>query len=490
MGQIKISIVVFYSDTLSNYNTIKQLEKLKFISEVICISNRENTEFSKSNTTIKSTYPFSTNVIKTICKIANGNFLLFITEPVSLVIKDKAVKRFLESAEHSKAGLLYSDFFINEKNKLISYPLIDYQLGSVRDDFEFGPIIFLEKNIVWQACKEFQTTSNKYLFAGLYQLRLAVSRNSSIKRIPKNLYTVEKINPENSDERIFNYVNPSNRDKQLEMEKVFTDHLKKINAYLKPNTKKLNIQNEKFKTEASIIIPVKNRAKTIVDAVDSAIKQKTTFNYNIIVLDNHSTDGTTEILNSLASRDEKIVHHIPNSKKLGIGGCWNEAINHNLCGKFSVQLDSDDIYADEKTLQIIIDKFYDENCAMVIGSYKLTDFELNDIPPGVIDHREWTTDNGHNNALRINGLGAPRAFYTPILRNIKFPNVSYGEDYAVALAICRKYKISRIYEPIYICRRWEGNTDAALTIEQENINNIYKDSLRSVEIKARQLQNY
>jgi glycosyltransferase involved in cell wall biosynthesis len=276
---------------------------------------------------------------------------------------------------------------------------------------------------------------------------------------------------------------------QIEMERAATYHLKQIGAYLSPTEKVTSFGLKEFEYEASVIIPVKNREKTIEDAVQSALKQNIDFSYNIIVVDNHSSDSTTQIIRELTKKENGVVHIIPERTDLEIGGCWNEAIFNSQCGKFAVQLDSDDLYLNQYTLQKIINKFYLDNCAMIIGSYKLTDFEKNDIPPGIIDHREWTDENGHNNALRINGLGAPRAFYTPVIREIKFPNVSYGEDYAVALEILREYNIGRIYEPLYICRRWEGNTDANLSIEQQNANDMYKDSLRTTEIIERQKKN-
>jgi glycosyltransferase involved in cell wall biosynthesis len=297
------------------------------------------------------------------------------------------------------------------------------------------------------------------------------------------------VNDEKFVNNMFAYVDPRNRQVQLEMEKVFTNHLKEIDAYVDPRIKKSVNFEDKFNYEASVIIPVKNRVNTIGDAINSVLNQASKFSFNIIVVDNYSSDGTTEKIKNIAIGDNRVIHLIPPKTELGIGGCWNEAIFHPDCGKFAVQLDSDDLYSDKNTLQKIIDKFYQENCAMVIGSYKLTDFNLNEIPPGIIDHREWTDENGHNNALRINGLGAPRAFYTPVIREIKFPNVSYGEDYAVGLAISRQYKVGRIYEPIYLCRRWEGNTDTSLSIEKQNANNFYKDSLRTKEIQLRQEMN-
>jgi glycosyltransferase involved in cell wall biosynthesis len=320
----------------------------------------------------------------------------------------------------------------------------------------------------------------------LYNLRLLVSHQSKITRVAKPLYSVNMVNDEKSVNNLFAYVDPRNREVQMEMEKVFTNHLKEIGAYVDPRIKKSVSFEDEFNYEASVIIPVKNRVNTIGDAIHSALNQTTKFHFNVIVVDNFSSDGTTEKIKNIAIGDDRVIHVIPGKTNLGIGGCWNEAIFHPDCGKFAVQLDSDDLYSDENTLQKIVDKFYQENCAMVIGSYKLTDFNLKEIPPGLIDHREWTDENGHNNALRINGLGAPRAFYTPVIREIKFPNVSYGEDYAVGLAISRQYKVGRIYEPIYLCRRWEGNTDASLSVEKQNANNFYKDSIRTKEIQLRQ----
>jgi len=490
MQLVKISIVIpFYSNSLV-LKTIELLDKMKFIDQFIFISDKEIINTKTKNLIVKSSHPFSNKVIKYICEKVTGDYIIFITDQGWLEVKDNTIEQFRKKANNSSAGLFYSDYFVKSNNVLNKHPLIDYQPGSIRDDFDFGPLIFLKRSALQSACSELQDEQIDSLFSGLYQLRLTVSRKFSIERIPEPLYVVEKIETDKSGEKLFKYVDPSNRELQLEMETTVTHHLKKIGAYLKPGFKNINMKENNFSVEASIIIPVKNRVKTIKDAIESAIAQKTNFNYNIIVVDNHSTDGTTEILKSLAIDNENIIHYIPQSNELGIGGCWNEAIDHPKCGRFSVQLDSDDIYSDENTLQKIMNKFYEDKCAMVIGSYKLTDFNLNEIPPGTIDHKEWTAENGPNNALRINGLGAPRAFYTPVVRKIKFQNVSYGEDYAVGLAVCREYKIGRIYEPVYICRRWEGNTDASLTVEQENENNSYKDFIRSEEIKSRQALNH
>jgi glycosyltransferase involved in cell wall biosynthesis len=316
-----------------------------------------------------------------------------------------------------------------------------------------------------------------------------MSRHAPVVRIAEYLYTKAETDARRSGEKQFDYVDPRNRAVQVEMEFAATDHLKRIGAYLKPRFTPVSFRDGGFPVEASVVIPVRNRARTVGDAVASVLRQRPSFPFNVIVVDNHSDDGTTEILRDLAAGDGRVVHHVPQRTDLGIGGCWNEAVHHPLCGRFAVQLDSDDLYRDETTLQRMVDSFRAEKCAMVIGSYQMTNFQLQEIPPGVIDHKEWTPDNGRNNALRINGLGAPRAFYTPILRRIKVPNVSYGEDYAVGLAISREYRIGRIYEPVYLCRRWEGNSDADLDIAKQNAYNHYKDKVRTFEILARRRMN-
>jgi glycosyltransferase involved in cell wall biosynthesis len=326
--------------------------------------------------------------------------------------------------------------------------------------------------------------SENSIFAGLYELRLIVSEIFPVIKIPEYLYSATSIVNKNKDKQ-FEYLDPKNRTVQAEMENVFTEYLKRIGAYLTPRKTEINLYSDYFEYEESVIIPVKNRVKTIADAVNSVLNQKTGFPFNIIVIDNHSDDGTTPLLSELSHKNEKLIHLIPDRNDLWIGGCWNEGISHPSCGRFAVQLDSDDVYSDENTLQKIADKFRNDNCAMVIGSYRLTDFMYNPVPPGIIDHKEWTDENGLNNALRINGLGAPRAFFTPVIRSIGFPDVSYGEDYSAALAVSRNYKIGRIYEPVYICRRWEGNSDTALSLEKLNGYNFYKDKIRTLEILSR-----
>ena len=424
--------------------------------------------------------------IKQIAKHAASNYLLIITKPIRIDLGRFAIERFLNVAKDSDAGILYSDFHEIKNGIREIHPTIDYQPGSIRDDFDFGPLLFINSNFLKSVT---DPTKEEFEFAGLYDLRLRISEKYPILRVPEYLYSVSETDLRNSGEKQFDYVNPDNRNVQIEMETAASNHLKRINAFLDPNFLEMDLYKSEFEYEASVIIPVKNRVKTIGNAVESALNQKTDFSYNIIIVDNHSTDGTTELVQSLVSDRKNLLHIIPQSEDLLIGGCWNEAINNQACGRFAVQLDSDDVYKDENTLQIVTDAFKKEKCAMVIGSYVLTDFSLKEIPPGLVDHNEWTPDNGHNNALRINGLGAPRAFYTPLLREIKIPNVSYGEDYFLGITISRDYKIGRIYKPIYFCRRWEGNTDSALDIQKQNINNVYKDRLRTFEILARQKKN-
>jgi hypothetical protein len=429
---------------------------------------------------------FSSKVFKQIGENLKTKYFLFLTKPETVDLLPYSIERLIYFADQTNAGIVYSDYYEIKSGKRNVHPVTDYQLGSIRDDFDFGAIMIFNSDALKNAASRMK---DDYNFAGLYDLRLKISENYKIIRVPEYLYCVLEKDLRASGEKQFDYVNPQNREVQIEMEKAATEHLKNINAFLNPGFKEINFEKETFDCEASVIIPVKDRVKTILDAMNSALGQKTDFKFNVIVVDNHSTDGTTEVLKTLAENNEQLIHIIPGRKDLLIGGCWNEAVHNQNCGKFSVQLDSDDVYKDETTLQKIVDTFKKEKCAMVVGSYILTDFNLNEIPPGLIDHKEWTPDNGPNNALRINGLGAPRAFYTPVLREIKIPNVSYGEDYFLGITISRDYKIGRIYEPVYVCRRWEGNSDAALDPVKININNSYKDKLRTIEIFARQNKN-
>jgi hypothetical protein len=415
------------------------------------------------------------------------DYLLLVFQGVE--IGPRAIERFLSVAQDSQAGLIYSDFRDHQNGQLTDHPLIDYQQGSIRDTFDFGSLILISKRAAERAIASHGPVSEDLRWAGLYDLRLKLSIDSQILRISEPLYTRSPRDLRASGERQFDYVDPRQRDYQIEMERVATDHLKRIGAYLEPRFETVPPVEEKFPVRASVVIPVRNREQTIKDAVTSALSQKTDFDFNVIVVDNHSTDRTTEILSEIASRDSSLVHLRPSRRDLGIGGCWNEAVYSEHCGQYAAQLDSDDLYRDEHTLAKIIAKFDEGPYAMVIGSYTIVNFDLEEIPPGLIDHREWTRENGRNNALRINGLGAPRAFYVPVLRQTGFPNTSYGEDYAVALRISRRFEIGRISESIYFARRWEGNSDAALPTSVANRYDAYKDFLRTVEISARQKVN-
>ena len=483
----KITAVIFSFDFGITSQINSYLKEIDIIEKTIVISINKIDDSSIS--LIRSDYPFSSEIIKKAIEVTSNPYILLINGSKFTELTKEAVNKLISHAVKTESGCIYSDYFEKQNDKLVLHPLINYQLGSIRDDFDFGQCFLIRTDIARKCLPDLFSNQNKLIYAGLYDLRLAISRHSSVVRISEPLYSVLWTDDSSDKENIFEYVDPKNREVQIEMEKVATHHLKEIGAYIVPSIKKAVSFTDDFKHEASVIIPVKNRANTILDAINSALKQKASFKFNVMVVDNYSDDGTTNTIRNISKADRKVIHIIPERNDLGIGGCWNEAIFHPECGKFSAQLDSDDLYSDENALQKIVDKFYEDKCAMVIGSYKLTDFNLNEIPPGTIDHREWTDENGHNNALRINGLGAPRAFYTPIIREIKFPNVSYGEDYAVGLAISRQYKIGRIYAPVYLCRRWKGNTDASLSLERQNSNNFYKDSLRTKEILLRKELN-
>lgn len=473
-------------------NLIKDFEKLGDDMEFISFGSAINDERLINIAEIE---PFSSKAVKKAAEMISNKFVVWIREYENKKINrinfnGKTLQKLIDVLSIQNAGMVYSNFaeYDTETGKKYEYPLIPYQTGSIRDDFDFGMAIVLNGGLIKKVAAEMK---EDYLYAGFYDLRLRLSEISGLIHINEFLYSVDIERKTEAMEEHFKYVSAERKTMQIEFEKAATEHLKRIGAYIKPGGELIDFENpkENFPVEASVVIPVKNREKTIASAVNSALSQKTDFDFNVIVVDNHSDDGTTEVLAKIASSNEKLIHLIPEEKNLLIGGCWKYAVNSVNCGRFAVQLDSDDLYYDENTLAKIIKTFYDENSAMVIGSYKLTDFNLNEIPPGIVDHREWTEDNGANNALRINGLGAPRAFYTPLLRQIDIPNVSYGEDYYLGITISRNYKISRIYEPIYICRRWEGNSDANLSQEKINKNNYYKDSLRTNEIIERQKMN-
>ncbi len=428
---------------------------------------------------------WSTTTLQEMATLATTPYILLYTKSCRLELGYQALSRWLAIAEDSGAPMLYADHYVLTDGERRKMPLIDYQMGSVRDDFQTGSVLLLCTDDV----REYfgQEGIHQYQYAGLYDLLLFLSRKNLPLHVAEYMYTEVETDTRRSGERQFDYVDPSNRTLQMEMERALTRHLRAIDAYLAAGEWDDIVPDDTWQgAEASVIIPVRNRERTIADAVRSATGQQTNFGFNVIVVDNHSTDGTTEILRQLAEVDSRIIHLMPERDDLGIGGCWNLAINHAECGRFAVQLDSDDLYSSSDTLQCIVDRFHEERAAMVIGSYRMCDFNLNTLPPGLIDHKEWTPNNGRNNALRINGLGAPRAFYTPVLREFQLPNTSYGEDYAMGLALSRRYRISRIYDELYLCRRWEGNSDAALEQDAINRNNLYKDQLRTIELTARQ----
>ena len=433
----------------------------------------------------------------TMCSMASmvtSEYALLYMKHTPLTLGYCAVERMVRVAADTGAMLVYGDHYSVENSAVVKHPVIDYQEGSLRDDFDFGSVVLLSGEGLKRYQRDAETAmgdtassqSRGYSYAGWYDLRLFLSREGSVVHLNEYLYTEEELDLRASGEKQFDYVNPRNREVQIEMEHAATHHLRTIGAlvdtayYQEPD-----FGEQEFDLEASVVIPVFNREKTIRDAVESALSQKTTFPFNVIVVDNHSTDGTTTILAELARKDRRLLHITPERRDLGIGGCWNVALGDPRCGRFAVQLDSDDLYSSPKTLQRIVDAFYAQHAAMIVGSYRMCDFNLNTLPPGLIDHREWTDDNGPNNALRINGLGAPRAFFTPIARQLKFPNTSYGEDYAMGLAFSRRYRIGRIYDELYLCRRWGGNSDAALSLDKINANNLYKDRLRTIELAAR-----
>ncbi len=487
----KVTVFIPYRgivDEKSINNLILSAGRSELLSEVYLLSPPDIPVIAGSKS-IEAENIFSTKTLIGISENVNTGYLLLLLEEVPFVPGQFMLERLLKVAIDSGAGIIYSDYYEIIKDKRVLHPLIDYQTGSVRDDFDFGPVLLIKTEVFKSAVQLCKSQNEDYKYAGLYDLRLKISVNNKIIRIPEFLYTVIRIDEDSEEKKHFAYVDPKNRAVQIEMEEAVTGFLKQIGAYLKPEFKEIRFDEEDFEIEASVIIPVKNRVKTISDAINSILKQKTDFNFNIIIVDNYSNDGTTEMIRSFTSKDSRIIHVIPERQDLGIGGCWNEAVHHPKCGRFSVQLDSDDMYKDENTLQIIIDKFKEEKVPMVIGSYTITNFNLEEIPPGIIAHKEWTSENGRNNALRINGLGAPRAFYTPLIREIIVPNISYGEDYAVGLAISRNYQIGRIYESIYFCRRWEDNTESQIDINTLNKFNLYKDRLRTFEILARQRKN-
>lgn len=465
----KITCFVPYIDESQAGKTLSALRNSQLVDKVVCLDQPV----------------FKSETIRHIAAESKADYALVYTKTTTLELGYMALERLLQIAQDTEAGLVYADHYQVKGGELVKAPVIDYQKGSLRDDFDFGSVLFFDAAALKESV---QRMTESYQHAGLYDLRLKLSQRYALVHANEYLYSEVEEDNRKSGEKQFDYVDPRNRDRQIEMEKACTQHLKEIGGYLEPHFEDIDFNQGEFEVEASVIIPVRNRAATIGAAIESVLKQQTKFKFDLIVIDNHSTDGTTEAIDAFKA-DGRVIHLVPERNDLGIGGCWNYGVNSKHCGKFAVQLDSDDLYKDEHTLQTIVDAFYEQKCAMVIGSYMMTDFDLNELPPGVIDHKEWTPDNGRNNALRINGLGAPRAFYTPVLRSIGLPNTSYGEDYAMGLNISRHYQIGRIYDVLYLCRRWGGNSDAALSIEKVNANNLYKDRIRTWELEARIVLN-
>lgn len=475
-------------------HTIANLKTAELVNNIYLLATADVTDRVEGCEIIRIDGLTASTTMKVIAEKAVADYVMLYTKYDTLKFAPFAIERFVKLADDTQSGMLYADHYNVTEKGADKAPVIDYQFGSLRDDFDFGSVLF------FCACcykKAAQAMKAQYEFAGLYDLRLKLSQFASITHINEFLYSDVELDTRKSGEKIFDYVDPRNRGRQIEMEQACTEHLKEIGGYLPaekvvdgktvPNFKHIEFADGNFEVEATVMIPVRNRIRTIRDAIDSVLKQKTTFKFNLMVVDNFSTDGTRE---AIAEYDDpRMIHIIADYYDMGIGGYWNLAAHHEKAGKFIVQLDSDDMYKDENTLQTMVNAFYEQNVAMVVGTYLMTDIDCNPIPPGIIDHKEWTPENGRNNALRINGLGAPRAFYTPVLRDVKIPNTSYGEDYALGLNISRTYQIGRVYEPVYLCRRWDDNSDASLDVEKMNRNNLYKDRIRTWELQARVAMN-
>lgn len=455
---------------------------------------RRNVEELKSYDTVATVNVVEGNIkasatLKDIANKATAPYTLLYLKSQFIKLGYLALDRMITLGDITEAGMIYADHYnLAADGTRSDAPVIDYQMGSLRDDFNFGSVILFRTESLKAAANMMKAD---YQAAGFYDLRLKLAEKFRIEHINEYLYSEVELDTRKTGEKLFDYVDPKNRASQIEMEQAATEYLKEVGGYLKPGFKDIDITEGEFPVEMTVMIPVRNRIRTIRDAINSALEQKTTFKYNVFVVENgpecHSTDGTTEAVQEYD--DPRLVHVITERRDLGVGGSWNLAAHDPRCGRFIVQLDSDDVYLDENTLQKFYDAFQEQKVATIIGTYVLTDINKNVLPPGKIDHAEWTPDNGRNNALRINGLGAPRAFFTPVLRNIPMPNVNYGEDYALGLAISRHYLIGRIYDPLYCCRRWDDNSDGDLSIEKENKNNTYKDRIRTWELQARIAMN-
>ncbi len=478
----KINAFILFTEPEQARKTVEELRQSESIDKIWLLTPEHSKEKIRGCGNITIDTLQSSATVKKIAQKSNADYTLIYLKSTVLIPGYFALERMIRIAEDTQAGMVYADYLAISNGERKNHPVIDYQEGSLRDDFNFGSLLLYQAKTLKKAARRMK--SEHYTFAGLYDLRLKVSQKNPLVHINEYLYTEIEEDTRASGQKIFDYVDPKNRQVQLEMEQACSQHLKDVGAWLEPVFDPIAFDQGNFSYEASVIIPVRNRIRTIRDAISSVLRQQTSFPFNLIVVDNHSNDGTSDAIAAF-SGDKRLIHIIPERNDLGIGGCWNMGVHHPQCGKFAVQLDSDDVYSGEDTLQKIVDAFYAQNCAMVVGTYQMTNFNMEMIPPGIIDHREWTPDNGRNNALRINGLGAPRAFYTPVLREIKVPNTSYGEDYALGLNISRRYQIGRIYDVLYLCRRWEDNSDASLDIVKMNGHNFYKDSIRTWELQAR-----
>ena len=476
-----ISCFIPFAGAVQAEKTVEGLRASKAVKEVFLLSAQETEESLGDCKKIGVAGLNSSDAMKKIAEAATGEYILLYTKYSRLELGLFALERMIQILNDSGAAMVYADRYHVADGKRSNAPVIDYQKGSLRDDFDFGSILLFKASAFKAAVARID---RDFEFAGLYDLRLKVAQKGELVHINEYLYTDVELDTRKSGEKIFDYVDPKNRGVQIEMEEACTDHLKAVGAYLEPKFEKIEFEAGNFEYEASVIIPVRNRIRTIRDAIKSVLRQNADFEFNVIVIDNHSTDGTTEAIDEF-KHDSRVIHIVPEREDLGIGGCWNLGVNHPKCGKFAIQLDSDDVYKDEHTLTTMVKAFYEQNCAMVVGTYMMTDFNMNMIAPGIIDHKEWTPENGRNNALRINGLGAPRAFYTPVLRKVRVPNTSYGEDYALGLNFSRHYQIGRVYDVVYLCRRWDDNSDASLDIAKVNANNLYKDRIRTWELEAR-----
>ena len=475
-----VNCFIPYEEVAQVEQTIRNLRKSTLVDTIYLISTNPLPSVEGCEVIVIKSLK-STDAIRKIAERAHAEYTLIYTKHTTLQWVNFAIERLAAIAGDTNAAMAYADHFNVAAGNRVEAPVIDYQFGSLRDDFDFGSVLLYRSSALKDAVNRMTVD---YDFAGLYDLRLKVSQNGELVHINEYLYDEIEDDNRKSGEKIFDYVDPKNRAVQIEMEQACTQHLKDIGGYLEPNFKKIEFSDDNFEFEASVIIPCKNRVKTIENAIVSALNQKTKVPYNVIVVDDNSEDGTVDIIKKYTD-NPKLIYIAQDKSYHAIGGNWNAAFHHPKCGKFAIQLDSDDKYYDENTVQKFIDAFYEQNCAMVVGTYMMTNFDMEMIPPGIIDHKEWTPDNGRNNALRINGLGAPRGFYTPLLREINFPTTKYGEDYSVGLRISREYQIGRIYDVVYYCRRWDDNSDASLDIVKMNGHNTYKDRLRTWELQAR-----